>query len=140
MTHSKKIIIIIEVIIFKRFSLQRKNPELCYVCEQEMLKSNFFSKKKNFRNTLLEYIAALVIWFLLPNNLIHKVWVDLINERQHKTQGFLGKISESYGTNLSRTKWVLPETYNYLNPTELLDLCCSVVQYIPLDCGSTAVV
>ena len=32
--------------IFKRFSLQRKKPELCNICEQEMLKSNFFSKKK----------------------------------------------------------------------------------------------
>ena len=27
---------------------------------------------------------ALVISFLLNNSLIHKVWVDLINERQHK--------------------------------------------------------
>ena len=42
--------------IFKRFSLQRKkNPEFCYIGEQEMLKSNFFSKNKNFRNALLEY-------------------------------------------------------------------------------------
>ena len=55
-----------------------------------MLKSNFFSKNKNFRNTLS----------VLNNNLIHKVWVDLINERQHKTQGFLGKIRESHGINL----------------------------------------
>ena len=31
------------------------------------------------------------------------------------------------------------ENYNYLNPTELLDLCCSVVQFIVLDCGSIAV-
>ena len=30
---SKKLIIIIDVMIFKRFSLQRKNPELCYICE-----------------------------------------------------------------------------------------------------------
>ena len=78
-----------------------KNPELCYICEREMLQSNFFSKNKNFRNALLEYIPALVISFLLRNNLIHKAWVDLINERQHKTQGFLGKISKSHGTNLS---------------------------------------
>ena len=34
--------------IFKRFSLQRKKSKLCYICEQEMLKSNFFSKNKNF--------------------------------------------------------------------------------------------
>ena len=60
-----------------------------------MLKSNFFSKNKNFRNTLFEYIPALVISFLLHNNLIRKVWVDLKNERQHKTQSFLAKKSKS---------------------------------------------
>ena len=32
------------------------------------------------------------------------------------------------------------ENYNYLNPTQLLDLCCSVVQFISLDCGSVVVV
>ena len=126
--------------IFKRFSLQRKKTELCYIREQEMLKSNFFSKNKNFRNVLVEYIPALVISFLLHNSLIQKVWVYPINERQHETQGFFGKISESHGTTLSRGQRVLPETYNYLNPTELLDLCCSVVQCIPLDCGSLPVV
>ena len=102
MTHSKKLIIIIDVMIFKTFSLQRKKPELCYICEQEMLKSNFFNKNKNFRKALLEYIPALVISFLLHNNLIPKVWVNLINESQHKTRVFWGKISESHGTNLSR--------------------------------------
>ena len=131
---------IIDVMIFKRFSPQRKKPELCYICEQEILKSNFLIKNKNFRNALLEYIPALVISFLQNNNLIRKVWIDLMNERQHKTQGFLGKISESHGTNLSRRQCVLPETYNYQNPGESLDLCCSVVHYIPLDCGSIAVV
>ena len=40
--------------IFERFSLQRKKPELCNI--YEMLKSNFFSKNKNFRNTLFKYI------------------------------------------------------------------------------------
>ena len=34
--------------IFKRFSLQRKKPELCNVCEQEMLKSNSSVKTKIF--------------------------------------------------------------------------------------------
>ena len=45
--------------IFEKFSLHRKKPELCNICEQEMLKSNFFSKNKNFRNalfSLLKYI------------------------------------------------------------------------------------
>ena len=76
--------------IFKRFSLPRKKPKLCNTCEQEMLNSNFFSKN---------FCSALVISFLLHNNLIHKVWVHLINEQHH---GFLGKISESHGINLSR--------------------------------------
>ena len=40
--------------IFKRFSIHRKNPELCNIREQEMLKSSFFSKNKNFQNALLE--------------------------------------------------------------------------------------
>ena len=140
MTLLEKLVLIIEVMIFKGFSRQRKKPELWYICEQEMLKSNFFSRNKNFWNAFFEYILALVILFSLHTNLIHKVWVDLINERQHKTQRYLGKIRESHGTNLSRGQWVLPEIYNYLNPTELLDLCCSVVQYIHLDCGSIATV
>ena len=42
--------------IFKRFSSHRRKPEFCTICEQEMLKSNFFSKNKYFRNALLEYI------------------------------------------------------------------------------------
>ena len=67
--------------IFKRFSPQRKKPELCYICEQEILKSNFLIKNKNFRNALLEYIPALVISFLQNNNLIRKVWIDLMKER-----------------------------------------------------------
>ena len=116
--------------IFKR--LQRKKTKLCYICEQEMLKSNFFSKNRSSWNALLEYIPALVIWFLRHNNLIHKVWVDLINERKNKTQGFLGKISKFHWINLSWGQWVLPETYNYLNPTELLDLGllrCSVYPF-----------
>ena len=129
---------------YSRWHLPQKNClvyKLYYICEQEILKTNFFSKNKKFRNALLEYIPALVISFLLYNNVIHKVWVNLITERQNKSQNFLGKISESCGTNLSC--WgqrVLPETYNYLNPTNFLDLCCFVVQYIPLDCGSIAVV
>ena len=38
-------------------------------------------RKILFWNT---YIFALVISFSLHNNLIYKVWVDLIKERQHK--------------------------------------------------------
>ena len=125
-----------DVMIFWFSFHKKKKSDFCNICEQEKLKSNFCSKNKN---TLLEYILALVIIsFLLHNNLIHKVWVDLTNEKQHKTQGFLGKMSESHGINLRQL--VLPENYNYLNPTELLDLCCSVVQFILWDCGSIAVV
>ena len=59
--------------IFKRFSLQKKNPEFSDICEQEILKSNFFNNNKNFQNALLEYgiyILSLVISFLLHKNLI----------------------------------------------------------------------
>ena len=66
--------------IFKRFSLHRKNPELCNIYEQEMVKSNFFSKNKNFQNSLFEYIYR--PWLFHSYYIaIHKVWVDLINER-----------------------------------------------------------
>ena len=65
-------------------------------------------------------------------NLIHKVWVNLINERQQKTHGLVGKKSEFHEINLLRGQWVHPENYSYLNPTQLLDLCFSVVQLIPL--------
>ena len=124
--------------IFKRLSLQRKRPELCYICEQEMLKSNFFSKNKNFRNALLGYILALVISFIVHNKLIHKVWVDLINERQHKTQGFLSKISESHWTNLCRGVFSAFRNLQLLESdwiTWLVLLCCSFRLWIY--CGST---
>ena len=41
--------------VYKRFSPHIKKPELCNIFEREMLKSNFFSKNKNFQNALLEY-------------------------------------------------------------------------------------
>ena len=73
-----------------------------------------FSKKEyrffetNFLSSFLIYIPVLVISFLLHINLIHKIWVDLINERQQETRRFLGKISEAHGINLSRGQSVLP--------------------------------
>ena len=47
--------------IFKRFSLQRKKPELCNVCEQEMLKSNSSVKTKIFE-TLFWNIYKRIPW------------------------------------------------------------------------------
>ena len=70
---------IIDIMIFKRFQFREKKPELCYICEQEILKSNFFSENKNFRNAVLEYVPTLLISFLLHSNLIYKVWVGLTN-------------------------------------------------------------
>ena len=35
-------------------------------------------------------------------NLIYKVWVDLINERQQETHSLLGRKNESHGINLSQ--------------------------------------
>ena len=71
-------------------------------------------------------------------NLIHngKRWFDRINERQQETHGLLSKKSE-FHVILHRGKWVHPENYN---PTQLLDLCCSVLQLVTLDCGSTVAV
>ena len=63
----------------------------------------------------------MAISFLLYTNQVHKVLVDLINEMQQETHGLLGKKNESRGINLSRGNWVLPENYNYLNPTQLFD-------------------
>ena len=55
--------------IFKRFSLHRKKTEICNICEQEILKSNFFSKKQKFsKRSFSIYILTLVISFLLHNN------------------------------------------------------------------------
>ena len=42
--------------LLKAVSLNRKKTELCIICDQEMLKSNFFGKNKNFGNALLDYI------------------------------------------------------------------------------------
>ena len=58
--------------------------------------------------------------------------VDLINERQHETHGLLGKKSEICGINLLRGQWVHFKNYNYLNLTQLLASCSSVVQLLPL--------
>ena len=72
-----------------------------------MLKSNFFSKNKKdnedfskkeykflkpfFKLFLNIYILVLVISFVPHINLIHKVLVDLINEREQETHGLLSK-------------------------------------------------
>ena len=58
----------------------------------------------------------MVISFLLCSNLIHKVWVDLINERQDKTQGFL---SASWNLQLREPNWI----------TWLVLLCFSVYPF-----------
>ena len=42
--------------IFKRFLLRRKKPELFNICEQEMLKSNSLVKTKFLETLYLEYI------------------------------------------------------------------------------------
>ena len=36
-------------------------------------------------------MPVLAIWFVLHINIVHKVWIDLINERQQDTHGLLGK-------------------------------------------------
>ena len=68
-------------------------------------------------------------------NQFKKVWVDQLNERQEETHSLLSKKSKFHRTNL----WVQTKNYNYLNPNQLLDLCCSLLQLFPLDCGSVVV-
>ena len=92
--------------IFKRFSLQKKNPEFSDICEQEILKINFFNNNKNFQN------ASLGTWNIYT---------------------VLGHFILYYKKFDSRQ-------LQLLHPTELLYFCCSVVQFIPLDCGYIAVV
>ena len=118
----------IDIMIIKRFSLHRKDVNLAIFVISLV-------KTKIFETLFGIYIPALVISFSVHNNLIQKVWVNLINGRQHKTQCFLGKISESHRISLSRGHRVLRKNYNYLNPTKLLDLYYSFVQFIPSDCG-----
>ena len=64
MTHSKKI----NYIDLKDFQFtEKKLNELCNICEQEMLKSNFknfFSKKKKICNALFEYIYIGLGYFI----------------------------------------------------------------------------
>ena len=104
-------------------------------CLNKNEKNNqIFLKKKYIFYAFWIYMPVLVVSFI---NLIHKVWVDLINKRQQETHGLLG-IKKLIPWNKPITgQWVHPENYNYLNPTQLLDLCCSVLQLMPLDCGSS---
>ena len=120
-------------------SEKQKEPELCNIYKQEMLKSNFFNKnlKNNQTFSKKEYnflmpflnIYTGIAYFICTTyiSFIHKVWVNLINQRQQETHGLLGKKIEFHGINLLRGKSVHPKKYNHLNPTQLLDLCCSVL-------------
>ena len=94
------------------------------------------------RPSLFKYIYTGHGYFIHTThiNLIHKVWVNLMNERQKETRDLLGKKSKFHGINLLRRQWVHLKNYNYLNPTQILDLCCSFVQFFPLDCGTVVVV
>ena len=68
---------------------------------RKCLKAISSVKTKIFETLFLNIYTGLVISLLLDNNSIHKVWVDLINERQHKTRVILRKTSESHGICLS---------------------------------------
>ena len=85
----------IDVMIFKRVSLYRKKLWLCKFVNKKCLKAIYSAKTKIFERSFWIYILVLVISFLQQHNLIHKVWVDLKNERKHMAQDFLGRISKS---------------------------------------------
>ena len=100
----------IDVIMFKRFSLFNVcvitensknfvifvNRKWLKVISSVKAKNKTFSKKKYkflkpfFKLFLNIYIPALVTSFLLYINLIYKVWVYLINERQQIDSRFQG--------------------------------------------------
>ena len=115
----------------KNFSFTEKNLNFVIFVNKKSLKAiSSESFGNHFSSSFSMYIRALVISFLLHDKLIHKVWFDLTNERQPKTQGFLDKISETDGISLSQGQWVLPENYNYLIESSWITwfvlLCCSV--------------
>ena len=108
-----------------------------------MLKINFFNKNlknnqtfsKNEYNFLMHFLDIYtgIAYFICTTyiNFIHKVWVNLINRRlgflPNKPMVCWVKKIEFHGINLLRGKSVHPKKYNYLKPTQLLDLCCSVL-------------
>ena len=115
----------------KNSSFTEKNLNFVIFVNRKYLKAISSENFGNhFSSSFWMYIRALVISFLLHNNLIHKVWFDLTNERQPKTPGFLDKISEPHGINLSQGQWVLPGKYNYLIESDWITwfvlLCCLV--------------
>ena len=87
---------------------------------------NLFSKdkaneetfsKEEYRFLKLFLSPFLIFTPILHINLIYKVWVDLINEKQAETHILFGRKNESHGINLTHGQGVLPENYNYLNRT-----------------------
>ena len=88
-----------------------------------MILKDFHFREKNLNFVIfvnrkcLKAISSVKTKILFGNNLIHKVWVDLINERQHKTPGFLGKISESRGISLlfNLSPWIVDLLRKYSN-------------------------
>ena len=98
-----------------------------------------FQRKNNiiFMLFLNIYTSLGYIICITHINWIHKVWVDLINEGQQETHSLFGKKSKLHGINLLRGATSASQKLKLL---ESLDLCCSVLQLIPLDCGSIVVV
>ena len=78
--------------IFKRFHFTEKNLKFVFVNRKYLKKSSFSKNKKFSKRSFLTYIPALVISFLLHDNLIHKLWVDLINDRCSHLDVFCKKL------------------------------------------------
>ena len=123
--------------IFKRFSFHRKKSNFLILVNKKCLKAISSVKTKIFETLFLNIYLPWLFHSHYITILIHKLWVDLKNERKHKTQSFLAKISKSpWNKPISRAM----SASQKLQLLEIwLDLCCSVVQFIPLDCGSIVV-
>ena len=94
-----------------------------------------------FLYVLFEYIYWSWLFFSYytyqPNS---QIWVDLRNKRQQGIHCFLSEKSKFHGINQLRRQCLYPKNYKHLNLAQLLDLCCSVLQLVRLDCGSIVVV
>ena len=91
-----------DVMIFKRFTPHRKMLNFVIFVKRKCFKA-ISSVKAKVLETLVLNIYTGLGYFIFYFTTIYKVYVDLVNERQHNTQGFLRKIREPHEINLSRT-------------------------------------
>ena len=129
----------------------KKNLGIVIFINRKCLKASSSIKLKNNQTfSKKEYVFICSFWIYIywswlffsyytyqPNS---QIWVDLRNKRQQDIHCFLSEKSKFHGINQLRRQWLYPKNYKHLNLAQLLDLCCSVLQLVRLDCGSILVV